>query len=138
MGSNLLAFMDWEGQASWASLPLHLPLPSSKDAAVEVFNVGSWLTDGDKALEAGVDFLSVVEHRLIPAWVRSTWARKGLASIWAPACQVSSHVGNAGVGVVSMRGAPVALPTFATAQFQRFLTAVGLLGACSLWVEAGS
>ena len=30
------------------------------------------------------------------------------------------HVGNAGVGVVSMRGAPVALPSFATAQFKRF------------------
>ena len=43
-----------------------------------------------------------------------------MASIWAPACQDSSHVGNAGVGVISMRGAPVALPTFATAQFRRF------------------
>ena len=32
------------------------------------------------------------------------------------------HVGNAGVGVVSMRGAPLALPTFATAQFRRFLS----------------
>ena len=32
----------------------------------------------------------------------------------------SSHVGNAGVGVVSLRGAPLALPTFATAQFKRF------------------
>ena len=43
-----------------------------------------------------------------------------MASIWAPACQDSSHVGNAGVGVISMRGAPVALPSFATAQFKRF------------------
>ena len=61
--------------------------------------------------------------RLIFWLVRSEWARlrgKGLASIWAPACQDSSHVGNAGVGVISMRSAPVALPTFATAQFQRF------------------
>ena len=73
-------------------------------------------------MEAGVDFLVVVEHRLIPAQVRSEWARlkgKGLASIWAPACQGSLHVGNAGVGVISMRGAPFALPTFATAQFRR-------------------
>ena len=57
-----------------------------------------------------------VEHRLIPARVWSEWARlrgKGLASTWAPACQDTSHVGNAGVGVVSLRGAPVALPTFA-------------------------
>ena len=83
----------------------------------EVFNVGGWLTHGDLALDAHVDFLAVVEHRLIPAWVRSEWIRlkaTGLASIWAPASQNSSHVGNAGVGVVSLRGAPVALPTFAT------------------------
>ena len=52
---------------------------------------------------------------MIPARVRSEWS-----SIWAPASQDSSHVGNAGVGVVSMRGAPLALPTFAIAQFKRF------------------
>ena len=43
-----------------------------------------------------------------------------MASIWAPASQDSSHVGNAGIGVVSLRGAPLALPTFATAQFRGF------------------
>ena len=32
----------------------------------------------------------------------------------------SSHVGNAGVGVIRMRGAPVALPSFAAAQFKLF------------------
>ena len=85
--------------------------------------LGGWLTHGDLALEVGVDFLAVAEHRLIPARVRSEWSRlegKGLVSIWARACQGSSHVGNAGVGVISMRGAPLALPTFATAQFKRF------------------
>ena len=45
-----------------------------------------------------------------------------MASIWAPASQDdSSQVGNAGVGVVSLRSAPLSLPTFATAQFKRFL-----------------
>ena len=66
-------------------------------------------------MEATIDFLAVVEHRLIPARVRSEWARlksKGDASIWAPASQDSSHVGNAGVGVVRLSGAPVSLPTF--------------------------
>ena len=48
------------------------------------------------------------------------FGRRGLASIWAPANQDSSHVGNAGVGVISMKGAPLALPTFATAQFRSF------------------
>ena len=55
--------------------------------------------------------------------VRSEWSRlrsEGLATIWAPACQGSSHVGNAGVGVLGMRGGPLAPPTFATAQFKRF------------------
>ena len=85
--------------------------PRFHQVALEVFNVWGWLTHGDLALEAGVDFLAVVEHRLIPVRV---------ASIRAPACQDSSHVGNAGVGVISMRGALVALPTFATAQFERF------------------
>ena len=68
-------------------------------------------------------FMAVVEHRLIPARVRSEWARlrnKGVASLWAPACQDSSLVGNAGGGVFGMKGAPVALPTFVTAQSKRF------------------
>ena len=91
--------------------------------SLEVHDVGGWLTHGDLALDAGVDFLAVAEHRLIPARVRSEWSRlrgKGLSSIWAPASQEYSHVGNAGVGVVSLRGAPLALPTFLTAQFKSF------------------
>ena len=43
-----------------------------------------------------------------------------MSSIWAPASQVSSHVGNAGVGVISLRCVSLSLPTFATAQFKRF------------------
>ena len=43
-----------------------------------------------------------------------------ISSIWAPASQDSSHVGNAWVGVVSLRGALLSLPTFATAQSRRF------------------
>ena len=74
------------------------------------------------ALEAEIDF-PAIEHRLIPARVRSEWSRlrtKWLASVWSPASQDSSHVGNAGVGVISMRGALVASPSFATAAFRRF------------------
>ena len=101
------------------------PGPASvpRCVGIEVFNVGGWLTHGNLALEVDVDFLAVAEHRLIPARVRSEWARlrrKGLASVWAPASQDSSRVGNAGVGVISMKGTPLALPSFATAQFKRF------------------
>ena len=85
--------MDREGQTF---SPCHF--------AIEVFNVGGWLTHGDLALDAKLDFLAVTEHRLIPARVRSEWARlksKGVASMLAPASQDSSHVGNAGVPLVS-------------------------------------
>ena len=74
-------------------------------------------------MEVGVDFLAVVEHRLIPARVRSEWARlrrKGLASFWAPASQDSSHVGNAGVGVISMKGAPFIFAYFCYCPVQEF------------------
>ena len=67
-------------------------------------------THGDFALETGVDFLAFVEHWLIPARVRSEWSSlkgKGLASIWAQACQNTV--------VVSLKGAPVSMATFATA-----------------------
>ena len=45
---------------------------------------------------------------------------KGLSSIWALACQESSHDGIAGAGGFSLKGALVFMPTFAIAQFQRF------------------
>ena len=47
----------------------------SHHLSIEVINVGRWLTHGDLALDAEVDFLAVTEHRLIPARVRSEWAR---------------------------------------------------------------
>ena len=61
---------------------------------------------------------------------------KCVASIWAPASQDSSHVGNAGVGVVSLRGAPLSLPTSATAQFKRFFDC-GRAVRCMLPLGAG-
>ena len=53
----------------WVGRARH-PGPFSRSMSVEVFNVGGWLTHGDLALETGVDFLAVVEHRLVPARVR--------------------------------------------------------------------
>ena len=84
---------------------------------IEILNVGGGLR-GDFALGAEVDFLAVVEHRLILARVRGEWARlrrEELASIWAPASQDTSHVGHA---------APLSLPSIATVQFQRFFLIV--------------
>ena len=118
----------------WIGSARH-PGPGSAPFLIEVLNVGGWL-----ALGAEVDFLAVVEHRLIPARVRGEWARlrcKSLASTWAPASQDASHVGHAGVGVVSLCGAPLSLPSIATVQFERFFIVVGLLGVCFLWVVVG-
>ena len=114
---GLILWYLWIGRAKnpGPGSPCHL--------AVEVFNVGGWLTHGDLALDARIDFLAVVEHRLIPARVRTEWSRlrsKGVASIWASASHDSTHVGNAAVGVISLRCAPLSLPTFATAHFKRF------------------
>ena len=106
----------------WIGRARH-PWPRLGTFAIEVFNVGGWLTHGDCALDTEVDFLAVVEHRLIPARVRSEWAQlkgRSVVSVWAPASQDSCHMGQAGVGIVSLRGAPVALPSFATSQFRRF------------------
>ena len=77
----------------------------------------------DFAAETSADFLCVTEHRLVSARARSEWRRlrdRRIPSIWSPASQESSVVGNAGVGVLSLKGAPLALPTFATPGFQRF------------------
>ena len=113
------------------------PNSSSPHLGVEILNVGGWLTHGDLALDARVDSLAVVEHRLIPPRVRSEWSRlrsKGMSSIWAPASQVSSHVGNAGVSVISLRGASLSLPTFATSQFKRFFDC-GRVVRCMLFMH---
>ena len=45
---------------------------------------------------------------------------KGISSVWALASQEFSQVGNAGVGVVSLKGAPLATPTFTTVGFGNF------------------
>ena len=102
--------------------------------------MGGWLTHGDMVLETNVDFLAVVEHRLVPARVRGEWARlraRGASSVWSPASQESSHVGHGGVGVISLRGAPLSLPASATAQFRRFFDC-GRALRCMLPVASGS
>ena len=100
----------------WGCLVWHLWIGRAR-------HPGGWLTNGDFAMESGVDFLAVVEHRLVPARARSECRRlrdRGISSVWSPASQEFSPVGNAGVGVVALRGAPLALPTLATSEFERF------------------
>ena len=105
---------------------------------VEAFNVGGWLTHGDLALalRSSADFLAISEHRLIPARIRGERAelrRKGIHSVWSPASQEGSQVGHAGVGIVSLKGAPVAMPSFATAAFKKYFCLWVMVGSC-IWL----
>ena len=91
--------------------------------SIEFVNVGGWLTSGDLALDSCAQFLAVAEHRLIPSRARSVChqlRRAGHHSVWAPACQDKIAGGHAGVGVISLGGAPLSLPSFVTPQFQEF------------------
>ena len=91
--------------------------------SIEFANIGGWLTYGDLAMDSCAQFLAVAEHRLIPARARSVGhqlRKTGFHSVWAPACQDSFPGGHAGVGVVSLGGAPLALPSFVTPEFREF------------------
>ena len=85
--------------------------------------MGGWLTSGDFALDSCAQFLAVAEHRLIPPRARficHQLRRAGHHSVWAPACQNQVAGGHAGVGVISLGGAPLLLPSFVTPQFHEF------------------
>ena len=91
--------------------------------SIEFVNVGGWLTSGDLALDSCARFLAIAEHRLIPSRARSVCRqlrRAGHHSVWAPACQDLVAGGHAAVGVVSLAGAPLTLPSFVTPQFKEF------------------
>ena len=83
--------------------------------SIEFVNVGGWLTSGDLALDSCAQFLAIAEHRLIPSRARSVGhllRKAGYQSVWAPACQDEVAGGHAGVGVVSLGGALLSLPSF--------------------------
>ena len=89
--------------------------------SIELFNIGGWLTYGDLALHSCAQFLAVAEHRVIPSKVLSIChllRKAGYQSVWSPACQDQVAGGHA--GVVSLGGAPLALPAFATFEFHEF------------------
>ena len=70
------------------------------------------------ALQTAADFLTVTSIAL---------RKVGMNSGWTLANQESSHVGAARVGVVSLRGASLALPSTATTQFQAVFHTGGAL-----------
>ena len=90
-------------------------------------------------MEAGVDFLAVVGHWLILALVRSEWLGFGVRD-WLLSGHLPVRIPPMLVmlvwGVISMRVALVALPTFAIAQFKRFFDC-GRAVRCMLPLRAG-
>ena len=78
---------------------------------------------GDLALESSAHFLAIAEHRLVPARARAVTAQIRQArrsSVWAPSCQDVTPGGHAGVGVISLHGAPFSLPTLLDPSFKEF------------------
>ena len=66
-------------------------------------------------MDSCAQFLAVAEHRLIPSRARSVChqlRKAGFQSVWALACQDRIAGGHAGVGVVSLGGAALSLPSF--------------------------
>ena len=91
--------------------------------SIEFLNVGGWLSRGDLALESSAHFLAIAEHRLIPARARAVTTQLRQArrsSVWAPSCQDVTPGGHAGVGVISLYGAPLSLPTLLDPSFKEF------------------
>ena len=91
--------------------------------SIEFLNVGGWLSRGDLALESKAHFLPVAEHRLVPARARNVTTQLlevRRSSVWAPSCQDVAPGGHAGVGVISLYGAPLSLPTFFDPSFKEF------------------
>ena len=91
--------------------------------SVEFVNDGGWLTHGDLALDSCAQFLAVAEHQLIPSKAPSVGhflCKAGHQSVWSPACQDQVAGGHAGVGVVSLGGAPLSLSSFIIPQFKEF------------------
>ena len=101
---------------------------------MRVLNVDGRLTHGDFALATELEYSALAEHLLIPARARNEWSRlrtNRIAWVWGSS-QDSLHVG------VSLRGAPLSLPTIAVAGFRNFFDREGRSGAYCPWGRAGS
>ena len=117
----------------WVGMARHpCPFSGSMSVEVSILVVGSlmeiWLW------ETPVDFLAVIEHRLVPARVRGEWARllaRGASSVWSPASPGILPCWSWWCWGVSLR-APLSLPTSATAQSGVFLIVVVRYVVCCL------
>ena len=132
----------WWGKVLWLLWRLGglvIRVPSSGVMTVEVFNVGVGLLMGIWCWKPMLIFWLLLSIVLFLLVLGGEWARlraRGASSVWSPASQESSHVGHGGVGVISLRGAPLSLPSSVTAQFKRFFDC-GRALRCMLPVASG-
>ena len=97
----------------------------------------NWVA-GDLALESQAHFLAIAQHRLVPARARNapTQLRQAcISSVLALVCQDVTPGGHGGGGVVSLQGAPWALPACAAPFFcfSKFFRQVVQCESSSLW-----
>ena len=84
--------------------------------SIEFVNVGGWLNNGDMALDSCAQFLTVAEHRLIPAragYIGHQLRSVDRQSVWAPACQEQI---SGGVGVIGLCGALLSASSLVTSR----------------------
>ena len=91
------------------------PPSGSPGLSIEFLNVGGWLSGGDLALESQAHFLAAGARS-----VTSQLRYAGRSSVWAPSCQDVTPGRHAGVGVISLHGAALSLPTIFTPSFNQF------------------
>ena len=136
----------WVSQHIWSCPPAGLvgcPLPSDAQDLTEPHSCGSWVEEMEMAIAFALSSATWVAGslRVIRHWsLKSTswqllnmgWSlperemsRLSFAELVSPrfgptACQDVALRGHAGVGVVSLHGAPRSIPTFATPSFLEF------------------
>ena len=95
---------------------LGLVRPHPITSPLSVLILGAGFPMGILHSKALLIFERSLSTELIPARARSVAnslkVTAGYVSVWAPACQDSIPGGHAGVGVISLKGAPLTLPTF--------------------------
>ena len=96
----------------------------SPDFSIEFLNVGGWLSRGDLALESSAHFLAIAEHRLVPARARAvttlSFVKLDVLQSGHRLVRMSLLVAMLGVGVISLHGASLSLPTLLDSSFKEF------------------
>ena len=103
--------------------PLGVSSPASLPCLSLLLHSGAtWFSSRTGALDWEETVENAAAAWTVPndAETRSLKVDTGCISVWAPACQDSIPGGHAGVGVVSLKGAPLTVPSFYTPELGEF------------------